>query len=64
MNFDSIQNLLQIIMLQLSSIEESIIKYSKKGDIHSFRVKAVYEAFNLLSAGHSNKAINILILYL
>ncbi|HHT88922.1 MAG TPA: hypothetical protein GX002_07930 [Clostridiales bacterium] len=60
MNFDSIQNSASDNNASISSIEESIIKYSKKGDIHSFRVKAVYEAFNLLSAGHSNKAIKYL----
>ena len=44
MNFDSIQNSASDNNASISSIEESIIKYSKKGDIHSFRVKAVYEA--------------------
>lgn len=46
--------------VSLSCIKENIIKYSKKGDIHSVRVKIAYDAYVQLSTGNSNKAMGVL----
>ncbi|NLL00984.1 MAG: hypothetical protein GX271_10025 [Clostridiales bacterium] len=44
----------------LNSVGEKISCYDKNGDIHSLRVRLVYDAYKQESAGNSNIAIEIL----